>query len=108
MIKQEQITLTLARKTIKSIDSYAAAKGVSREQLVIEMFNEYERRERVRNKIHEIARRKQSNRLRLKTALEKMPDSKLSEKELDRDIEIAIKAVRKQRRSHAKPIYSRS
>jgi len=108
MIKQDQITLTLPRKTIKSIDSFAAERSLSREQLVVEIFSDYERRERVQSKIQEIARRKKAKRMRLKRALENMPDSKLSERELDRDIQAAIKAVRKTSRSHAKSNYSRT
>ena len=107
MIKQDQITLTLPRKTIKSLDSMAQVKRLSREQLVLEMIQYFERREVVRNRIQEISSRKRANRTRLKMVLQELPDSKLSEKELDHDIQVAIKAVRKQSRSHAKSNHSR-
>jgi hypothetical protein len=108
MIKQEQITLTLARKTIKTIDMFAAEKGLTREEFISEWARNLEQRKQVSNRVQEIARRKRSNRGRLNTALQQMPDSKLSEKELDEDIQSALKAIRKPRRTHVKPSYSRS
>ncbi|MBI4675150.1 MAG: hypothetical protein HY741_26205 [Chloroflexi bacterium] len=95
----EPITLRLAAETIATMDRLATQKRTSREQIVSEMFKDYERRERVRAEIKKIGTRKRADPIvaaRVKKYLSE--PRRVSEKQLTQDIDQASVSVRRTKR----------